>query len=279
MASKPIAFQGEPGAYSEAAVLEHFGADTQTLPCASFDEVFAAVESGAARYGLIAIENSLAGSIHHNYDLLLQNKLWIIGEHFLRVQHCLIANPGVEKNAVVKVISHYQALAQCEGYLRQQNLPAEVFYDTAGAVKYLKESGARDMAAIASRRAAQVYQMEILAEDVEDNPANFTRFLVIAKEPYQSTTSEDLNTFKTTIVFTLKNQPGSLFKALSVFALREIDLNKIESRPLVGRPWEYLFYVDFTGSSTGADAAHALGHLEEYATTLRVLGSYPRHLR
>jgi len=127
-----IAFQGEPGAYSEAALLEHFGAETATLPCPSFDAVFAAVENGSANEGLIAIENSLAGSIHHNYDLLLQHPLWIVGEHYLRVQHCLIANPGVEKSAVTKVISHPQALAQCDGYLRGQNLPPEVFYDTAG---------------------------------------------------------------------------------------------------------------------------------------------------
>ncbi|MBE0699550.1 MAG: ACT domain-containing protein, partial [Anaerolineaceae bacterium] len=219
------------------------------------------------------------GSIHHNYDLLLQNPLWIIGEHFLRVQHCLISNPGVERTAITKVISHPQALAQCDGYLQEQKLPPEVFYDTAGAVKHLKESGARDIAAIASRRAAQVYGMQILAEDIEDNPANFTRFLVISQEPYQPSPGEDCDSCKTTIVFTLKNQPGSLFKALSVFALRDIDLTKIESRPLVGAPWEYLFYVDFTGSNTSPAAARALAHLEEYATTLRVLGSYPRHLR
>jgi prephenate dehydratase len=279
MTPLPIAFQGEPGAYSEAAVLEHFGLDTPTLPCPSFDEVFAAVESGAARHGLIAIENTIGGSIHHNYDLLVQNKLWIVGEHFLRVQHCLIGNPGMQKSAIKKVISHYQALAQCEVYLRQQNLAGEVFYDTAGAVKHLKESGAQDIAAIASRRAAQVYQMEIIEESIEDNPANFTRFLVINREPAPDALSADSDACKTTIVFTLKNQPGSLFKALSVFALRDIDLTKIESRPLIGRPWEYLFYVDFTGLNTGAAAARALTHLEEYATTLRVLGSYPRHMR
>jgi prephenate dehydratase len=279
MTHLPIAFQGEPGAYSEAAVLEHFGAQTATLPCPSFDKVFAAVESGAACHGLIAIENSIGGSIHQNYDLLLQNQLWIIGEHFLRVQHCLIGNPGVKKSDVTKVISHYQALAQCEGYLRAQNLASEVFYDTAGAVKHLKESGARDLAAVASRRAAQVYGMEIIAEGIEDNPANFTRFLVINKEPFTAPASDDSSSCKTTIVFTLKNQPGSLFKALSVFSLRDIDLTKIESRPLIGKPWEYLFYVDFTGLNTSPSAARALTHLEEYATTLRVLGSYPRQIR
>ncbi len=277
--SLPIAFQGEPGAYSEAAVMATFGPNTHTLPCPSFDAVFAAVEGGSASSGLIAIENSLAGSIHHNYDLLLQHRLWIAGEHYLRVRHCLIANPGVQVSAVAKVISHPQALAQCDGYLKSHGLPPEVFYDTAGAVKHLKETGARDIAAIASRRAAEVYAMEILAEGIEDNPENYTRFLVIAPEPFRAATDQDTGACKTTIVFSLKNEPGTLFKALSVFALRDIDLTKIESRPLVGRPWEYLFYVDFIGLNTAKDASRALSHLEEYAATLRVLGSYPRHIR
>ncbi len=295
--ARPVAFQGEPGAYSEAAVLEHFGAGTPTLPCESFDAVFSAVESGQAACGLIAIENSLAGSIHHNYDLLLQHQLWITGEHYLRVRHCLIANPGVEMNQVRKVISHPQALAQCAAYLRGLSLPGEVFYDTAGSVKHLKETGARDMAGIASRRAAEVYGMHILAEGIEDNPANFTRFLVISRESTQLTAAaaqpgsrrlqDSLeqsgslrlpeNQAKTTIAFTLNNRPGSLYRALSVFALRDIDLSKIESRPLVGRPWEYLFYIDILTAMSNPAAARALANLEEYAMSVRVLGSYTRH--
>lgn len=277
-----IAFQGEPGAYSEAAVLEHFGADTPTLPCESFDAVFAAVTGGQAQQGMIAIENSVAGSIHHNYDLLLQNELTIIGEHYLRVRHCLIAQPGVKIEDVRQVISHPQALAQCEGYLRRHGMQAQVFYDTAGAVKHLKESGDQTnlaagsfTAAIASRRAADVYGMCVLEEGIEDNPANFTRFQVISREPVDTT---ETGSYKTTIVFSLRNQPGSLFKALSVFALRDIDLTKIESRPLVGRPWEYLFYIDFARPVTDPSAERALAHLDEYAVSLRVLGSYPRHV-
>lgn len=267
-----VAFQGEPGAYSEAAALEHFGPAITTLPCESFDAVFAAVQQGAVDCGLIAIENSLAGSIHHNYDLLLKNQLWITGEHYLRVQHCLITAHGCEMAAIEKVISHPQALAQCDGYLRAHQLKGEIFYDTAGAVKHLRETGATNLAAIASRRAAEVYGMQILVEGIEDNPANFTRFQVIARQPVVP--GEDA---KTTVVFTLKNQPGSLFKALSVFALRDLDLTKIESRPLVGRPWEYLFYIDFAASTESERVTRALTHLEEYATTLRILGSYPRH--
>lgn len=272
-----VAFQGERGAYSEAAALKHFGAATETVPCESFDALFAAVESGACERGLAPIENSVAGSIHRNYDLLLQHSLHIVGEHHLRVRHCLIGLPGVALAEIRKVISHPQALAQCEHYLRSlPHVRAEVAYDTAGSVKLVKEAGARQVAAIASRRAAQVYGMSILAEGIEDDPANFTRFLAIAPQPV-SLEDTPPGEAKTSIVFTLKNAPGSLFKALSVFALRDLDLTKIESRPLVGKVWEYLFYVDFVGSVAEMPVKRALEHLAEYALMLRVLGSYPRH--
>lgn len=242
------------------------------MPCESFELVFAAVEDHAVDYGLIAIENSVAGSIHHNYDLLLQHSLTIVGEHHLRVQHCLIALPGVALTQIRKVISHPQALAQCGNYLRSLRVQTEVVYDTAGSVKMVKAQGDETLAAIASRRAAEVYGMNILAEGIEDDPANFTRFLAITHEPAPPGSDA-----KTSIVFTLRNTPGALFKALSVFALRDIDLTKIESRPLVGQPWEYQFYIDIAGSTAEATVTRALEHLGEYALTLRVLGSYPRH--
>ena len=266
-----VAFQGEPGAYSEQAVFNYFGT-VETKPCESFDIVFDSVVSGECEQGLIPIENSLAGSIHQNYDLLLRHDLHIVGEHLLRVQHCLIALPGIKKDEIKRAISHPQALGQCAAYLRNLGIKPETVYDTAGSVKMLKASGERTTAAIASRRAAELYEMEILEEGIEDNPENYTRFLAISKKAV-----EPSGEAKTSIVFTLKNQPGSLFKAMSVFALRDIDLTKIESRPLQGKPWEYLFYIDLIGAAQDEAVRKALDHLSEYALMVRVLGSYPRY--
>jgi prephenate dehydratase len=267
-----VAFQGEPGAYSEEAIYAYCG-QVKSLPCETFDAVFASVTAAKCEAGLIPIENSLAGSIHQNYDLLLRHSLWITGEYFLRVRHCLITLPGVKKAEIRKVISHPQALGQCAGYLRKmKGVKPEIVYDTAGSVKMLKASGERDTAAIASRHAAELYGMQILEEGIEDDPENYTRFLLIAPQP-----AAPARDAKTSIVFSLQNQPGALFKALSVFALRDIDLTKIESRPLVGKPWEYLFYIDFAGSLEEERVRKALDHLGEYAATLRVLGSYPRY--
>jgi len=265
-----VAFQGEPGAFSEEASTSYFDSP-ETVPCETFEDVFRKVTSRICEYGLIPIENSLAGSIHQNYDLLLQYKLFITGEFFLRVKHCLIGIPGVNKTEIKKVISHPQALSQCAGYLRGLGVKTEPVYDTAGSVKMLKDLGEHTIAAIASKRAAEIYGMQILQEEIEDNPENYTRFLVIAPAPVIP--SEET---KTSIVFILKNQPGALFKALSVFALREIDLTKIESRPLAGKPWEYLFYIDFIGSVEEERVKKALDHLGEYALMLRVFGSYVR---
>ncbi|MCE9644397.1 MAG: prephenate dehydratase [Chloroflexi bacterium] len=268
-----VAFQGEAGAYSEQAVFNFFG-QVGTRPCESFEAVFDAVVSKTCDSALIPIENSLAGSIHQNYDLLLRHNLQIVGEYFLRVQHCLISMPGVKKEDIRKAISHAQALGQCAAYLRSHAIKPEQVYDTAGSVKILKESGAIDVAAIASKRAAELYGMQILEEGIEDNPENYTRFLAI-----QSESMRPEGEAKTSIVFTLKNVPGSLFKATSVFALRDIDLTKIESRPLQGKPWEYLFYIDFIGAMHEDVTKRALDHLAEYAVMLRVLGSYPRFKR
>jgi prephenate dehydratase len=265
-----VAFQGEPGAYSEEAAYAYFGA-VETQPCETFDDVFAAVTSGVCEFGLIPIENSLAGSIHQNYDLLLRHDLHIVGEYFLRVRHCLIGLPGANMGKIRRVTSHPQALGQCAAYLRELGVKTDPAYDTAGSVQLVKALGDPTTAAIASKRAAEIYGMQVLQEGIEDNPENYTRFLSISSRPVQPAAEA-----KTSIVFTLKNQPGSLFKALSVFALRDIDLTKIESRPLAGKPWEYLFYIDFIGAMEDETVKRALDHLGEYALMLRVLGSYPR---
>lgn len=269
-----VAFQGERGAYSEAAALEYFGQAIEPVPCPSFDEVFAQVESGAVDRGIVPVENSLGGSIHRNYDLFMRHQLHLVGEKIHRVRHCLIGLPGATLDDITLVRSHPQALAQCEHYIDRRGLRREVVYDTAGAVKMLKDSSQREHAAIASSRAAEVYEMQILEAGIEDDEANYTRFVVLAREPIVPQSPA-----KTSIVFTLKNQPGALFKALSVFALRDLDLTKIESRPLAGTPWDYLFYLDFSGSVTDEVSHRALDHLSEYATTLRVLGSYSRDMQ
>lgn len=268
---KRIAFQGEHGAYSEAAAIEHFGLAIEPVPCETFEDVFARVTGADCDNGLVPIENSLAGSIHQNYDLLERNRLSIIGEHVLRVEHCLIAHPDVSLEEVRVVVSHPQALAQCDRFIRLHGFVHEAAYDTAGAVQLIKTQGRRNAAAIASRHAAAVYGMRILKENIEDNPQNFTRFIALAREPVVPQ-----GRAKTSIVFATQNTPGVLFKALSVFALRDIDLTKIESRPIAGQPWEYLFYLDFGESANEPRGQRALQHLSEIATFLRVFGSYPR---
>jgi prephenate dehydratase len=266
-----VGFQGEPGAYSEAAVFAYFtDNDVAAVPCESFEQVFNAVKNGDCQFGVIPIENSLAGSIHQNYDLLMQNPLWVIGEHYLRVSHCLIAKPGARIEDIKIVMSHPQALAQCAGYLKSiPGIKVEPVYDTAGSVKIMRGQNDMSIAAIASKQAADIFGMQILAEQIEDNQANFTRFLIVAPDPIHPQGKA-----KTSIVFTLKNEPGSLFNAMHEFASREIDLTKIESRPLVGTPWDYLFYIDFTGSIDSEPVRQALENLKKFALMLRVLGSY-----
>lgn len=272
-----VSYQGEPGAYSEGAAIEYFNQEIVTLPCHVFDEVFTNVETDISTYGFIPIENSLAGSIHRNYDLLLKKQLYIVGEFYYRIRHCLLCIPGSTLKNIKKVYSHPQALAQCEESLKSLNLELTPEADTAGSARLISENRMFDAAAIASKHAAAVYGLHILAEDLEDNPANYTRFLVVSKKALGLRKSDPPETFKTSIVFNLQNKPGSLFKALSVFALRDIDLTKIESRPIQGKPWEYMFYIDFVGHAKNDVCMRALEHLQELAPYFRVLGSYRRH--
>lgn len=270
-----VAFQGERGAYSEAAAVAFFGENVALMPCPDFDAVFEAVTRQQANRGVLPVENSLAGSIHRNYDLLLRYDLSIVGEIQIPIAHQLIALPGVTLAQVKKVYSHPQALAQCEHSITRLLPHAEriATYDTAGSIKMIKEQNITDGAGLASRRAASIYQMNILHADMQDNSENYTRFVVVAPQPIVPQGES-----KTSIVFSMENVPGSLFKSLAVFALRDIDLTKIESRPLQGKRWQYFFYIDFIGSLHEERCRNALNHLQEITTFFKILGSYPRRV-
>ncbi|MCK6625927.1 MAG: prephenate dehydratase [Anaerolineae bacterium] len=275
MTSLRVAFQGERGAYSEAAAVAFFGDSVQPVPYNDFDSVFDAVSKGQVDRGVLPVENSLAGSIHRNYDLLLRYELFIVGEVQIRIAHQLIALPGVSLNDIKKIYSHPQALAQCEQSITRLFPYVErvVTYDTAGSVKMIKEQNIRDGAGLASQRAAAIYGMHILQPDMHDDAENYTRFVVVAREP-----EIPAGETKTSIVFSMDNLPGSLFKSLAVFALRDIDLTKIESRPLQGKRWQYFFYIDFIASQYEERGRNALSHLREITSYLKVLGSYPRRV-
>jgi prephenate dehydratase len=264
-----IAYQGEPGAFSEAASRQ-LAEDADLLPCRSFEAVFAAVDEASVDYGVLPIENSIGGSIHRNFDLLLEHTVPIVGEVEVPVIHHLLALPGRTLPRIKRIYSHPQALAQCDGFLRTlANVEIIATYDTAGSAKMIADERLDDAAAIASARAAEVFGLVPLKSAIQDYDNNTTRFLVIGRHPL-STAPPD----KTSIVFTLANEPGALFKALSVFALRGIDLTKLESRPIPGRKWEYLFYVDLAVARDDPRCTRALTHLEEFAPMVRVLGSY-----
>lgn len=267
-----VAFQGAPYAFSEIAARQYFSEPVQSIPCRQFEDVFLAVESRKATFGIIPVENSLTGSIHRNYDLLLEHDLEIVGETYLKIEQNLIVNQGASLDVIKVIYSHPQALEQCRKFLSTlKNVETVASYDTAGSVKYIKEKKLKNAAAIASKWAAKDYHMTILKQEIEDFAHNFTRFLLIAVPSENSSTLKE----KTSIVFSMKNIPGALFKALSVFALRDIDLLKIESRPLRGKPWEYIFYLDFLGNIQEERCQNAIRHLEEITILLKILGSYP----
>jgi prephenate dehydratase len=267
-----IAYQGEPGAFSEAAALQ-IKADALLLPCRSFEDVFDSVKAGPAGYGVLPIENSIGGSIHRNFDLLLEHELPIVAEVELPVVHHLLAFASTTLERVRRIYSHPQALAQCDRFLRTlSDVEIIATYDTAGSAKLIADQKMVDAAAIASARAADVFGLVPLRSSIQDYEHNVTRFIVIGRRPLSSETPD-----KTTIVFTLPNEPGALFKALSVFALRGIDLTKLESRPIPDRKWEYLFYADLAAARDELPCGRALGHLAEFAPMLRILGSYPSY--
>lgn len=270
MAAPLVAFQGERGSFSEEAAYKLLGRNIKLLPCETFSAIFQSATSGRAKFCLVPIENTLAGSVYENFDLLQANNLHIVSEVSLRIVHNLIALPGTRRKDVRKVYSHPVALAQCgKFFARNPQIERITYYDTAGSVKMLREQQPPASAAIASRIAAEVYEARILQTHLEDHRENYTRFFLLSKTARVSPKAN-----KISIVFSTRNLPGALYKCLSVFALRDIDLTKMESRPLHGRPWEYMFYIDFVGNMKEERCKKALDHLSEVTNYLRVLGCY-----
>jgi prephenate dehydratase len=265
-----IAFQGERGAYSEEAIYQFFGPEAETQPCQRFEDIFKAVESGAAGYGALPVENSTAGSINQAYDLLLDHDLRIWGEVILRVRHALLAPPGVAPDEIRRVRSHPQALAQCERYLNHRGWMPETAYDTAGSARGLAAAPESGVAAIASRLAGQLYGLEVLDYGIEDSFHNYTRFFILC---HQDPPRAERN--KTSVVFATRHMPGALHACLEEFASRNINLTKIESRPRRDRPWHYVFYLDFEGHWQDPPCTQALTGLLLKASFVKVLGSYP----
>ena len=265
-----IAIQGELGSFSHEAA-EAMLPRALVVPCARSREVFDRVTRGSVDGAVIPIENSLAGSVAEHFDLLLGREVHIVREFRLRIVHNLIALPGTKLGEVRRVFSHPVALDQCRDlFAKNPKLESVPFYDTAGSVKHVVAEGLRDAAGIASQRASAVYGGKILKAGIEDDKKNFTRFFLIRRGKARAARGAN----KTSLAFSLKNIPGGLFRALSVFALRDISLSKIESRPMRGRPWEYVFFVDLLRGDD-EDSRNALRHLSEVAELVKVLGIYP----
>jgi prephenate dehydratase len=269
----PIAFQGELGAFSHSAAMKLAGTKAALLPCESFKQVFQALRGGDAAKAVIPIENTLHGSVYENYDYLLQFNIAITGETTIRISHNLVVLPGVKLQDIRRAYSHPVALNQCRRFFdRHPQIEPVAFYDTAGSVKMLKEQRPAGAAAIASDMAARLYGARILQRNIEDNPHNFTRFFLLSKQ--DSLKQRPGPDCKTSVVFSTPNTPGALFRAMACFALRDLNLTKIESRPLAEKPWEYLFYVDLIGAQADTKVVRALDQLREIATFFKVLGSY-----
>lgn len=273
-----IAFQGERGAFSEEAARKIAGPQIRVLPCPRFEDVFRNLKDGRVSGAVVPIENTLAGSVHENYDHLQHFELPIVAETSVRIMHNLIVPNGVKFAAIRRVFSHPVALNQClDFFSKNPQIERVPFYDTAGSVKMVVEEGLTDAGGIASQVAAEIYGARILRKSIEDDRQNFTRFFLLRRArdyrlPPRGGSAD--SQWKTSLVFTIRNVPGSLFRALATFALRDLSLLKIESRPLRGKPWEYLFYLDFIGRVDSPQAVNALNHLRELADYLRVLGCY-----
>jgi chorismate mutase / prephenate dehydratase len=266
-----IAFQGERGAFSEDAAIELFGEDIAFLPCVHLRDVFQIVLEDKANFGVVPVENSQAGSINETYDLLLLYSLNIFAEIILRISHYLMALPEQNLASIKTIYSHPQALAQCEEFLSKLKVDIVPNYDTAGSAKMIKERQLRQCAAIASKRAADIYALQVLAPTIETNVNNYTKFFAISKQRAKPAQKN-----KTSLVFATKNAPGALYSVLGTFASRDINLTKLESRPSKSKPWEYVFYADSEGHIDSQVYQQAIKELKQKTTFVKVLGSYPQ---
>jgi prephenate dehydratase len=266
-----VAFQGERGAFSEDAAAKLFGKDADFSPCIRLKQVFELVARDEVEFGVAPLENSQAGSINDTYDLLLTYPLNIFAEAILKISHYLMALPGQKLSDIATIYSHPQALAQCDEFLTKLTAEIVPSYDTAGSAKMIKEKQLMSCAAIASKKAADMYGLEILAAEIQTNVNNYTKFVAISRQK-----AKPAEKSKTSLVFAADNKAGSLYKILGIFASRNINLTKLESRPSRAKPWEYVFYADFEGHQEGQAHKQAIAELQREATFVRVLGSYPQ---
>lgn len=265
-----VSFQGEHGAYSEEAAIAYFNTDAEFDPCRSLREVFDKVADGRSDNGVVPAENSIEGIVTQTYDLLFTTNIKIAAEVIHRIRHCLVALPNVTLSNLEVIYSHPQALAQCQNFLEKTGIRSIAANDTAGSAKMIREKSLNTAAAVASFRAARVYDLNILASDIQDFPENLTRFFILSKDASEPTGND-----KTSIVFGVRHEPGLLVRALKEFADRGLNLTKIESRPVKSRPWEYHFYLDFEGHQRDSNVRETLAALEKATSYLKILGSYP----
>lgn len=275
-----IGYQGVSGAYSEIAaedfVKQKKLQSSEIIGCVNFEEIFSKVENQEFNFGIIPVENSLAGSIHKNFDLLGKHNLKVIGEVYVHVNHQLLILPNAKKENIKEVYSHYQALAQCEYNLKDFLPNAKVieYYDTAASSEFVKSQRDISKAAISSSKAGKIHGLRVLKKDFQDDENNYTRFLVIAKNYANLKNETKKNFYKTSIIFSGNNLTGFLFKSLACFSLRDINLSKIESRPMPKSPWNYYFYLDFEGKFDDENIKNAIANLQQVANEVKILGSY-----
>ena len=263
-----VSFQGERGAYSEAAALSFFNEKIETFPYPTFAEVLTSTENNSTEFSILPVENSIEGSVGESLDLLLSTKLYVVGEIYHRIRHCLIGTGNMDK--IKTVYSHPQALGQCRKFIQTNNLKNVPTYDTAGSVKMIKDINKDDTACIASKKAAEIFQVPIIQENIEDNPNNYTRFLILSKEKTKATKKD-----KTSIIFSIEHKAGALSKIINEIQEHGINLTKIESRPKKTSIWEYNFYLDFEGNELDSNVKEMLEKIKDKTLFLKILGSYP----